>query len=390
MGRKDVDRRKGKVDPSNGAGEGNGPEARNDLKETGGRPEVSAVSVEITKGGQPGQTDASKVQAGPKGRSQGNGSPIPAAQGASYAQVQKMHPLYFNIVKKRYIWFALSLLVIIPGVISLFTQGLNLGIDFQGGTMLDVIFNKPTTQGAITRTMSSVGLSGSVQLSNGSKEVLIRTQALDEQTRNKLMTALQSKVGAYDSGKLQEEKVSPEIGKELTQNALLALGIAMGLMLLYITIRFQFSYAISGIIALVHDVLVTLGVFSLFHWQIDATFVAAILTIFGYSINDTVVIFDRIRENEAKMRRGDSYEDMVDKSVWQTMRRSINTVVTVLIALFSVYILGGASTKVFALAMLIGVFSGAYSSIFNASQILVEIKTRLSDSPKGKPSRARA
>ncbi|WP_240986815.1 protein translocase subunit SecF [Acididesulfobacillus acetoxydans] len=301
-----------------------------------------------------------------------------------------MHPLYFNIVKKRYIWFALSLLVIIPGVISLFTRGLNLGIDFQGGTMLDITFNKPTTQGAITRTLDSVGLSGSVQPSNGNKEVLIRTQALDEQTRNKLLAALQSQVGPYDAGKLQEDKVSPEIGQELTHNALLALGIAMGLMLLYITIRFQFSYAISGIIALVHDVLVTLGVFSLFHWQIDAPFVAAILTIFGYSINDTVVIFDRIRENEAKMKRGDSYEDMVDKSVWQTMRRSINTVVTVLIALFSVFILGGASTKVFALAMLIGVFSGAYSSIFNASQILVEIKTRLSDSPKGKPSRARA
>ncbi|MFZ3372009.1 MAG: protein translocase subunit SecF, partial [Desulfitobacteriaceae bacterium] len=112
-------------------------------------------------------------------------------------------------------------------------------------------------------------------------------------------------------------------------------------------------------------------------WQIDASFIAAILTIFGYSINDTVIIFDRIRENEARLKRGDSYEDMVDKSVWQTMRRSINTVITVLIALLSVYIFGGESTKVFALTMLIGVFSGAYSSIFNASQILVEIKNRL-------------
>lgn len=106
---------------------------------------------------------------------------------------------------------------------------------------------------------------------------------------------------------------------------------------------------------------------------------AAILTIFGYSINDTVVIFDRIRENEAKMKRGDSYEDMVDKYVWQTMHRSVNTVITVLIALFSIFILGGESTKVFSLAMLIGVFSGAYSSIFNASQILVEIKRHMKD-----------
>jgi preprotein translocase SecF subunit len=113
----------------------------------------------------------------------------------------------------------------------------------------------------------------------------------------------------------------------------------MGLMIAYISLRFQFVFAISGIIALLQDVLVVVGIFSLFRWQIDASFVAAVLTIFGYSINDTVVIFDRIRENESKLRHADSYEDMVDKSVWQTMRRSVNTVVTVLIALFSVFIL---------------------------------------------------
>ncbi|MDP4126898.1 MAG: protein translocase subunit SecF [Bacillota bacterium] len=299
---------------------------------------------------------------------------------ATYEEVQKLHPLYFNIVKKRYWWFAISLLIIIPGVISLFMQGLNLGIDFKGGTMLDVTFKKAVTQTAITDTMKSVGLEGPVQLSNGDTTALIRTVALEEAKRNELLTALQAKVGDYDKSSLKEDKVGPAMGQELTRNAFYALIIAMGLMIAYITIRFQFVFAISGIIALLHDVLVVVGIFSLFRWEIDSTFVAAILTIFGYSINDTVVIFDRIRENEVKMRRGDSYEDMVDKSVWQTMRRSINTVVTVLIALFSVFILGGESTRVFSLAMLIGVFSGAYSSIFNASQILVEIKTRMKKS----------
>ena len=177
------------------------------------------------------------------------------------------------------------------------------------------------------------------------------------------------------------------MGQELTRNAFWSLLIAMGLMIAYISFRFQFVFAISGIIALLHDVLVVVGIFSLFQWQIDSSFVAAVLTIFGYSINDTVVIFDRIRENEVKMKRGDSYEDMVDKSVWQTMRRSVNTVVTVLIALLSVFILGGVSTKVFSLAMLIGVFSGAYSSIFNASQILVEIKRHMKN-PRGKGGKA--
>lgn len=314
-----------------------------------------------------------------------NGSAkTPNAGIATYEQVQKMHPLYFNIVKKRYWWFALSLLFIIPGIISLCLQGLNLGIDFTGGTMLDVTFNKAVTQTVVSDTLKSVGLDGSVQLSNGDTEALIRTVALEEDQRNQLLSALQEQVADFDKKTLKEDKVGAAIGKELTLNALLALGIACLLMIGYITLRFQFVYAISGIIALLHDILLTVGIFSLFQWQVDSSFIAAILTIFGYSINDTVVIFDRVRENEARMKRGDSYEDMVDKSVWQTMRRSICTVATVLIALLAVYILGGESTKVFALAMLIGVFSGAYSSIFNASQILVEIKKRLRLPVRGK------
>ena len=307
---------------------------------------------------------------------------------ATYDEVQKIHPLYFNIVKKRYWWFVISLLIIIPGIISLVMQGLNLGIDFKGGTMLEVTFNKGVTQAAITDTMKSVGLEGPVQLSNGNTNALIRTQALEETKRNELLAALQTKVGTYDKTSLKEDKVGPAMGQELTRNAFYALIIAMGLMIGYITIRFEFVFAISAIIALLHDVLVVVGIFSLFRWEVDSTFVAAILTIFGYSINDTVVIFDRIRENATKMKRSDSYEDMVDKSVWQTMRRSINTVMTVLIALLSVFIFGGESTKVFSLAMLIGVFSGAYSSIFNASQILVEIKIHLKKKPRGKAGKA--
>ena len=309
---------------------------------------------------------------------------------ATYDEVQKLHPLYFNIVKKRYWWFAISLLIIFPGIISFVMQGLNLGIDYKGGTMLDVTFKKAVTQAAITDTMKSVGLEGPVQLSNGDTAALIRTEALEEGKRNELLTALDTKVGEYDKTSLKEDKVGPAMGQELTRNAIYALIIAMGMMIIYITFRFQFVFAISAILALFHDVLIVVGVFSLFQWEIDATFVAAILTIVGYSINDTVIIFDRIRENEPKLKRGESYEDMVDKSVWQTMRRSINTVVTVLIALLSVFILGGESTRMFSLAMLIGVFSGAYSSIFNASQILVEIKIHMKKKPRkgGKAVRA--
>ncbi|EHQ88019.1 protein translocase subunit SecF [Desulfosporosinus youngiae] len=302
---------------------------------------------------------------------------------ATYEEVQKLHPLYFHIVKKRYWWFAISLLIIIPGIISFIMQGLNLGIDYKGGTMLDITFNQTVTQASISDTMKSVGLEGHVQLSDSDTTALIRTEALEEDKRNELLTALGTQVGEFNKESIKEDKVGPAMGEELTRNAIYALIIAMGMMIVYITFRFQFIFAISAILALLHDVLIVVGVFSLFRWEIDATFVAAILTIVGYSINDTVIIFDRIRENEPKMKRGDSYEDMVDKSIWQTMRRSINTVATVLIALFALYILGGESTKMFTLAMLIGVFCGAYSSICIASQILVEIRTHFKKTRKG-------
>ncbi|MCO5387065.1 protein translocase subunit SecF [Desulfosporosinus sp.] len=315
---------------------------------------------------------------------------VKAGHSTTYEEVQKLHPLYFNIVKKRLWWFVISLLIIIPGIISFFMQGLNLGIDYKGGTMLDMTFNKAVTQTAISDTLKSVGLEGHVQLSNSDTTALIRTEALEEGKRSELLTALGTKVGEYDKASLKEDKVGPAMGQELTRNAIYALIIAMGMMIIYITFRFQFVFAISAILALLHDVLIVVGVFSLFQWEIDATFVAAILTIVGYSINDTVIIFDRIRENEPKMKRGDSYDDMVDKSIWQTMRRSINTVATVLIALLALFILGGESTRMFTLAMLIGVFCGAYSSICIASQILVEIKKRIKKPRRGGKDAVRA
>lgn len=302
----------------------------------------------------------------------------------------KKHPLYFNIAKRRYWWFAITLIIIIPGIISLLMQGLNLGIDFKGGTMLNVSFHQPVGQAAITDTLKSVGLEGSVQLSNGDMSALIRTEALEEEKRDELLLALETEVGAFDREKLEENKVGPSMGKELTRNALYSLAIALVLMVAYITFRFQFAFGVSAIIGLVADVLVVVGIFSLFQWEIDATFVAAVLTIVGYSINDTVVIYDRIRENEKKMKRADSYEDMVNTSVWQCMRRSINTGLTVFIALLALFVLGGESTRMFALALIIGVVYGVYSSIFIASQILLEIKIRTKKGARrgGKPASA--
>ncbi|MGI6449765.1 MAG: protein translocase subunit SecF [Desulfitobacteriia bacterium] len=300
----------------------------------------------------------------------------PAAGEATYEEVKKEHRLYFNIVKRRYIWFAISLLFLIPGIISLFVQGLNLGIDFKGGSMFDITFNQPVSQSQVSKALDSVGLSGQVQLSEGNTEVLIRTDVLDDEKRDALLSALETEAGEFDRNNLKEDKVGPAIGAELQSGAVKALVVASILILLYIAFRFRFIFAFSGVVALLHDIFVTLGIFSIFQWEIDAAFIAAILTIFGYSINDTVVIFDRIRENEKRLKKRDSFEEMVDKSVWQTMGRSIKTSVTVLIALLAIFLLGGDSTRIFSLAMIIGVFSGAYSSIFIASQLVIELRNR--------------
>ncbi len=300
----------------------------------------------------------------------------PAAGVASYEQVKKEHKAYFNIVKRRYLWFALSALLLIPSIISLAVQGLNLGIDFTGGTMLTIRFDNQITQAQITESLDSVGLSGQVQLSQGDTEALIRTQALESEQRDKLLASIRENAGEFDSENLQEDLVGPAIGAELRSNATKALIVASVLILAYVTLRFRLIYAVGGIVALAHDILITLGIFSIFQWQVEAAFIAAILTVFGYSINDTVVIYDRMRENEKRLKKRDSYEDMVDKSVWQSMERSVKTSLTVLIALLAIFILGGASTKVFALAMIIGVISGAYSSIFIASQIVVELRKK--------------
>ena len=147
-------------------------------------------------------------------------------------------------------------------------------------------------------------------------------------------------------------------------------------MLIYITYRFEFKQGVAAIIAILHDALVVLGIFSILQLEVDSAFVAAILTIIGYSINDTIIIFDRIRENLKTRRKGETLEDLVNTSLWQTLARSINTVLTVMFVLLALYFLGGTTIKNFVLAMLIGVVSGAYSSIFNASPVWVDLKLR--------------
>lgn len=281
----------------------------------------------------------------------------------------------FNFVKHRKIWYIISLLVILPGLVSLFTQGLNLGIDFTGGNLVEVRLQDDVNIQQVRGVVEGLGYGASRNVQkSGDSDYLIRTRELSEDESAKLVSTLEEELGEVTL--LRNERVGPVIGRELTIKALLALAVASVLMLIYITYRFEFKQGIAAIIALLHDTLVVLGVFSILRLEVDTAFVAAILTIIGYSINDTIIIFDRIRENTKMRRKGETLEELVNTSLWQTLARSINTILTVMFVLVALYFLGGTTIKNFVLAMLIGVTSGAYSSIFNASPVWVDLKLR--------------
>ena len=289
----------------------------------------------------------------------------------------------FDIAGHRKIWFLISLLLIIPGIFCIGVRGFNFGIDFTGGTIMDLRFEHPVTLAEIRTSLAKYDLDGStIQLSGAesgvesSENVMIRTVDLEEHQRKEVMASLVQDVGAYTV--LREEKVGATIGGELITNAVLALVVSWGLIILYVAYRFEWRFGVSAVLALIHDIIIVLAVFSLTQRQIDSSFIAALLTIVGYSINDTIVIFDRIRENlKLHFRRGGDVNELVNRSIYQTLTRSLYTVFTVLFTTFALYWFGGETTKDFAFALLVGFASGCYSSIFIASQLWIELRNRM-------------
>ena len=283
----------------------------------------------------------------------------------------------FDLAGHRKIWFLISALIIIPGIICMFVRGFNFGIDFTGGTIIDLKFAQPVTIAEVRTSLAKYGLDGStIQLSGAqsdvtsSEDVMIRTTDLEEEQRKEVMATLKQDVGDYTV--LREEKVGATIGGELITNALEALVISWALIILYVAYRFEWKFGVAAVLALIHDILIVLSVFSLTQRQIDSSFIAALLTIVGYSINDTIVIFDRIRENlRLHFRRNGDVDALVNTSVYQTLTRSLYTVFTVLFTTFALYFFGGETTKDFAFALLVGFGVGCYSSIFIASPLWI-------------------
>lgn len=290
----------------------------------------------------------------------------------------------FDIIGKRKIWYAISSVLIIASLFFMVTRGFNMGIDFTGGTIIDLRFEKAVNINDVRAVLneynlsnSTIQLSGESSSSTESENVMIRTVDLEEQERKEVMAALTDKLGAYQV--LREEKVGATMGTELIMNAVYATIISWLLIIAYVSYRFEFKFGISAVLGLAHNVIIVLGAFALTQRQIDSSFVAALLTIIGYSINDTIVIFDRIRENlKLHFRKNGDIVELVNTSIYQTMTRSIYTVSTVLFATFALYFFGGDTTKDFAFALLIGFFCGAYTSIFIASPLWVTFR-RYSD-----------
>lgn len=292
-----------------------------------------------------------------------------------------------NIVEKRYWYFALSLLVIIPGLVAIGItwvetgQPFRLAIDFTGGTLLELKFAKPQTfqTDEIVKIFGQFGLSANdvhVQPS-GNDTLLIRTKTLENETKVQVGELLRARYG--DFIEQRAESVGPAVGAEVAQRAAVAVLLATVAILLYITWAFRhvpqpFRYGVCAIIALVHDTLIVTGVVAIFGlmfgWEMDALFLTALLTVIGFSVHDTIVVFDRIRENLSRIR-GLPFEEVVNHSILQTLDRSINTVLTTLFVLSALILFGGITIRQFALTLFIGIFSGMYSSIFNAAPLLV-------------------
>lgn len=297
-----------------------------------------------------------------------------------------------DIVKYRWFWFGFSLALLIPGLVAIilciqkFGAPLKLGLDFTGGTKLEYKFFKEVQLKEVREVLDRNDLGGSnIQRSklaqDGSQVLIIRSKEIKERKsteegksqKENFDEGLRKSIGGFEI--LSIDTVSPIIGPELLTSGLLALGFTLIGMVLYITYRFRRDYAVCGIIAMIHDVLVLVGMFSIFSlvWdlEIDNLFLTAILTVIGFSIHDTIVVFDRIRENSKFISKNKTFSDIANDSINQVLVRSINTSLTTLITLGTLFLFGGETTKNFVGAMFLGIASGTYSSIFVASAILV-------------------
>ncbi|MBU4227931.1 protein translocase subunit SecF [bacterium] len=275
----------------------------------------------------------------------------------------------FDFIKNRKIAYIIPVIIILVGLISIIFQGFNYGIDFAGGTLLQIRFNKSISTTEVRNVLREFNLSQSTIQKLSENEFVIRIGKIDSEQRIEILTAF--KENLTDLEVLRVETVGPVIGENLKKLAFYALLFAFIGIILYITIRFEFKFSIVSILALCHDCLIVLGIFSLLQKEITISIIAAVMTIVGYSVNNTIVILDRLREN-IKFKTREPFENLINMSINQSLSRTINTTLTTIIPILTLYFFGGNILSDFALALFIGMVAGTYSSIFIASPLLLE------------------
>lgn len=275
----------------------------------------------------------------------------------------------FDFIKNSRITYVISVVVILVGLTSIIFQGFNLGIDFAGGSLLQIKFDKPVSTTEVRNVLREFNLSQSTIQNLSKSEFLIRTEKIDSEQRKEILTILKENLTNLEV--LRVETVGPVIGENLKKLAFYALLFAFIGIILYITIRFEFKFSIVSILALIHDCLIVLGIFSLLQKEITISIVAAVLTIVGYSLNNTIVVLDRLREN-IKLKTREPFDNLINMSINQSLSRTINTALTTIIPILALYFFGGNILSDFALALFIGMVAGTYSSIFIASPLLLE------------------
>ena len=287
-----------------------------------------------------------------------------------------------HIIRNIKYYLSVSIVLVVLSIVVFFAKGLNYGIDFTGGNLFQLKYNdKKITLTEINENLDKLSEklpqvnsnSRKVQISEDGT-IILRVPELKEEDKKEILNSLQE-LGAFKLDK--EDKVGASIGDDLKKSAIYSLGIGAILIVLYIKLRFEFSFAIGGILSLLHDIIIAVGFIALMGYEVDTPFIAAILTILGYSINDTIVIYDRIRENlKRRHNKNWTLEDCMDESVNQTAIRSLNTSITTLFSVIALLIFGGASLKTFIMTLLIGILAGTYSSIFIATPIVYILNKR--------------
>jgi SecD/SecF fusion protein len=300
----------------------------------------------------------------------------PRFMGAQGQQTAKW--LQIDFMRRRYVWFGISAAIVVLGAAALGVRGLNLGIDFKGGTQLTFKTPAPHTTGDVRDVMGSQGYGDAVIQGRGKStdgrysSFQVRTKALSDQKRDTVVRALEDRLQTAAPG---ATTVSSSFGRQIARSAIIAIFVSLFLVVLYIAIRFDFKFAGPVIVAMLHDVVICVGIYALLGREVTSSTVAAILTVLGYSIYDTIIIFDRIRENIPLMRRS-SFATIANVSLWETIRRSLATSFITLLPVGALFLFGGETLKDFAFALMVGIASGAYSSIFIAAPLLTIWKER--------------